>query len=127
MKKAVVVQCRLGSTRLKNKALKLIDNKTILEYVLNSMKKVDASIYYVVTDFNSLEKLKPIVEKCGWNIFAGSEFDVLDRFCSFLRFIENTDIHNFPQIIIRATADNPFLFYDQTNNCNISCGLFFYP
>ena len=86
MKKAVVVQCRLGSTRLKNKALKLIDNKTILEYVLNSMKKVDASIYYVVTDFYSLEKLKPIVEKCGWNIFAGSEFDVLDRFCSFLRF-----------------------------------------
>lgn len=112
MKKAVVVQCRLGSTRLKNKALKLIDNKTILEYVLNSMKKVDASIYYVVTDFYSLEKLKPIVEKCGWNIFAGSEFDVLDRFCSFLRFIDNTDIHNFPQIIIRATADNPFLFYD---------------
>ena len=40
MKKAVVVQCRLGSTRLKNKALKLIDNKTILEYVLNYMKKV---------------------------------------------------------------------------------------
>ncbi|MBE6348732.1 MAG: hypothetical protein E7064_07305 [Spirochaetaceae bacterium] len=51
MKKAVVVQCRLGSTRLKNKALKIIDNKTILEYVLNSMKKVDVSIYYVVTDF----------------------------------------------------------------------------
>ena len=31
IKKAVVVQCRLGSTRLKNKALKKIDAKTILE------------------------------------------------------------------------------------------------
>ena len=40
LKKAVVVQCRLGSTRLKNKALKEIDEKTILEYVLNSMKNV---------------------------------------------------------------------------------------
>ena len=52
------------------------------------------------------------MEKCGWNLFAGSEFDVLDRFCSFLRFIENTEIQNFPDIIVRATADNPFLFYD---------------
>lgn len=112
MKKAVVVQCRLGSTRLKNKALKEIDEKTILEYVLNSMKNVDAALYYVLTDFASVSKLKPIVEKCGWNIFAGSEFDVLDRFCSFLRFIENTEVHNFPDIIVRATADNPFLFYD---------------
>ena len=92
LKKAVVVQCRLGSTRLKNKALKEIDEKTILEYVLNSMKNVDATLYYVLTDFASVEKLKPIVEKCGWNIFAGSEFDVLDRFCSFLRFIENTEV-----------------------------------
>ena len=112
LKKAVVVQCRLGSTRLKNKALKEIDEKTILEYVLNSMKNVDASLYYVLTDFASVSKLKPIVEKCGWNLFAGSEFDVLDRFCSFLRFIENTEVHNFPDIIVRATADNPFLFYD---------------
>lgn len=112
LKKAVVVQCRLGSTRLKNKALKEIDEKTILEYVLNSMKNVDANLYYVLTDFASVSKLKPIVEKCGWNIFAGSEFDVLDRFCSFLRFIENTEVHNFPDIIVRATADNPFLFYD---------------
>ncbi len=112
MKKAVVVQCRLGSTRLKNKALKEIDEKTILEYVLNSMKNVDASLYYVLTDFASVSKLKPIVEKCGWKIFAGSEIDVLDRFCSFLRFIENTDIYNFPDIIVRATADNPFLFFD---------------
>ena len=112
MKKAVVVQCRLGSTRLKNKALKQIDDKTLLEYVLNSMKKVDAALHYVLTDFSSVEKLRPIVEKSGWNIFAGSEFDVLDRFCSFLRFVEKTSVHNFPEIIIRATADNPFLFYD---------------
>ena len=54
LKKAVVVQCRLGSTRLKNKALKEIDEKTILEYVLNSMKNVEASLYYVLTDFNSV-------------------------------------------------------------------------
>ena len=59
IKKAVVVQCRLGSTRLKNKALKKIDEKTILEYVLNSMKNVDACLYYVLTDFASAEKLKP--------------------------------------------------------------------
>ena len=33
------------------------DEKTILEYVLNSMKNVDACLYYVLTDFASAEKL----------------------------------------------------------------------
>ena len=79
LKKAVVVQCRLGSTRLKNKALKEIDEKTILEYVLNSMKNVDAALYYVLTDFASVSKLKTIVEKVLHTnieiIYALNEYD----------------------------------------------------
>ncbi|MCR5699449.1 MAG: methyltransferase domain-containing protein, partial [Treponemataceae bacterium] len=48
-------------------------------------------------------------------VFVGSELDVLNRFCSFLRFIELNDIYKFPDYIIRATADNPFLFVDAAN------------
>ena len=115
MRKIVVVQCRLGSHRLSQKALKKLDERCVLEFVLSSMGKVSADDYYVLTDFDSATPLEPIVKNAGWKIFAGSEFDVLDRFCSFLRYIENTDIYHFPDYIVRATADNPFLFYDAAN------------
>src|SRR5574344_342876 len=115
LKKIVIVQCRLGSTRLPQKALKQLDTLCVLEHVLLTMKKVNADYYYVATDFSSFEKLKPIVEKHNWNIFAGSETDVLDRFCSLLEKLREESRDNFPEIIIRATADNPFLFYDVVN------------
>ena len=61
-KRAVIVQCRLSSTRLPNKALKMLDNKCVLEWVLNSMHKIPADRYFVATDEASFEYLKPI---CG--------------------------------------------------------------
>ncbi|MGP1588042.1 MAG: bifunctional glycosyltransferase/class I SAM-dependent methyltransferase [Treponemataceae bacterium] len=112
MKRLVIVQCRLGSHRLKEKALLKIDGKPVIEYVLKSMKQVSACDYYLATDYKSEKELKPIAEQNGWKIFAGSEIDVLDRFCSLLHDIEVNDLYNFPDYIIRATADNPFLFAD---------------
>ena len=35
----VITQCRLSSTRLPRKALKDLGGKSVLEWVLNSMKK----------------------------------------------------------------------------------------
>jgi len=115
MKSIVVVQCRLGSHRLKEKAVRKINGKTVLSYVLDSMHKVESLDYYVLTDFASEPILKPIVEDLGWKLFVGSELDVLNRFCSFLRFVEINDIYKFPDYIVRATADNPFLFVDAAN------------
>lgn len=105
MKKVVIVQCRLSSTRLPGKALKYIGEKTVLERTLESMKKVSADDYYVAVDYDSAKELAPFVEKAGFKLFAGSLENVLNRFCQCIK-------ESGAQIVVRATADNPFLFYE---------------
>ena len=81
-KRAVIVQCRLSSTRLPGKALKELGGKPVLAWVLNSMKKVDADRYFVATDFESYESLAPLCKENGFECFAGELDDVLKRFCN---------------------------------------------
>ncbi len=104
-KRAVIVQCRLSSTRLPEKALKLLGGKPVLAWVLNSMKKVPADRYFIATDFASYDILNPICKENGFECFAGELDDVLKRFCDLIKKIK-------AGIVIRATADNPFLFYE---------------
>lgn len=101
----LIVQCRLSSTRLPKKALLPLGSKTVLEWVLASMKKVPADKYYLAVDTDSAEELEPIAKKCGFQFFAGSKDDVLDRFCKVIELSK-------ADVVIRATADNPFLFYE---------------
>lgn len=104
---AVVVQCRLSSTRLPQKAIKDLAGSECLCWTLNAMKKVKAARYFLACDYDSKSRLEPVAQKCGWEIFAGDRDDVLSRFCSL---IEN----EFPEcdLIVRATGDNPFLFWE---------------
>ena len=102
---AVIVQCRLSSSRLPKKALKTIGDKSILQWSLDAMKKVPADCYYLATDRDSESVLSEIAKKCGYEIYAGSLEDVLDRFCDVID-ISGADV------VVRATADNPFLFYE---------------
>src|SRR5574344_2583042 len=107
-KTVLIVQCRLSSTRLPRKALLPLGGKTVLEWVLASMKLVKADQYFLAVDTDSAEELKPIAEKCGWEFFAGSKEDVLDRYCRVIALAK-------ADVVIRATADNPFLFYEAAN------------
>ncbi len=103
--RTVVVQCRLSSTRLPGKALKDLCGKPVLAYVLAAMHKVKADHYFVATDQDSYEELLPVCKEYGFECFAGSLEDVLGRFVSLLDTIKT-------KTVIRATADNPFLFYE---------------
>lgn len=103
--RAVIVQCRLSSTRLPGKALMDLGGKPVLAWCLNSMKKIKADKYFVATDEASFDKLKPVCEEYGFQCYAGSLEDVLNRFCNLIRTIN-------VKTVIRATADNPFLFYE---------------
>lgn len=104
---AVIVQCRLSSTRLPQKALKPLGSKECLCWTLDAMKKVKAQRYFVACDYDSKADLEPLAKKSGWEIFAGDRDNVLDRFCSLIKT-------QFPEcdLIVRATGDNPFLFYE---------------
>ena len=112
--RVVIVQCRLSSTRLPGKALKNLGDKSVLSWVLNSMRKVNADRYFVATDEASYGQILPVCEKNGFECFAGSLNDVLKRFVDLLDAVDC-------KTVIRATADNPFLFYEAAEE---SCQLF---
>lgn len=104
---AVIVQCRLSSTRLPQKALKPLGQKECFCWTLDAMKKVEAQRYFVACDYDSKAALESLAQKSGWEIFAGDRDNVLDRFCSLIK-------KEFPEcdLIVRATGDNPFLFFE---------------
>ncbi|MCR4938490.1 MAG: methyltransferase domain-containing protein [Treponemataceae bacterium] len=101
----VVVQCRLGSSRLPGKGLLDLLGKPVIARVLDVMKRVEADSYYLATDFDSFPQLSPVAAEYGWKCFAGSPDDVLSRFCHIAE-------ESGADIIVRATGDNPFLFSD---------------
>ncbi|MCR5290738.1 MAG: methyltransferase domain-containing protein [Treponema sp.] len=102
---AVIVQCRLSSTRLPRKALKDLGGIPVLAWTLRAMRKIPADAYYVATDTESFNELEVVAKSCGWECFEGPKDDVLARYCMLIEKI-NADI------VVRATADNPFLFYE---------------
>lgn len=102
---AVIVQCRLSSTRLPGKAVKNLGGRPSVEWTLASMKKVKAEFHYVATDEDSYPVLEPICRKWGFGIFKGPLDDVLERYCLLIEKLKC-------RTVLRATADNPFLFYE---------------
>lgn len=105
----VIVQCRLSSTRLPRKALLPLGGKPVLAWTLDAMKQVPADRYILAVDYESEEELKPIATEYGWDCFAGSGDDVLERFCAAAIWADCVLPND---LILRATADNPFLFYE---------------
>ncbi|MBR2105950.1 MAG: acylneuraminate cytidylyltransferase, partial [Treponema sp.] len=103
--RVVIIQCRLSSQRFPQKAVKMLGTKTVLEWVLDSMHKVPADRYFVATDEDSFPVVNEICKKNNFECFSGSLEDVLKRFCDLLQTVD-------AKTVIRATADNPFLFYE---------------
>ena len=105
---AVVVQARLNSSRLPRKALLNLCGKPLLAYTLEAMREIPAERYILACDKASAADFAPIAEHYHYTLISGSETDVLGRFCSVIRQFE-TSLRPITTII-RATADNPFLF-----------------
>ncbi len=101
----VVVQCRLNSSRLPEKALFPLGGKSLLDWTLCAMRRVSADGYWLATDADSAPSLAPVAERNGFGVFAGPLDDVLERFCQVIR-------QTGADTVVRATADNPFLFYE---------------
>lgn len=101
----VIVQCRLSSSRLPEKALLSLGGRPILAWTLNAMRQVPADRYILACDEESFDKLLPVASECGWECFSGPKDDVLERFCLVIEQVK-------ADTVVRATADNPFLFYE---------------
>ncbi|MFW5688724.1 MAG: cytidylyltransferase domain-containing protein [Spirochaetota bacterium] len=101
----VLLQARLSSTRMPNKALLELGGRTVVEQAMRSLSRVPAHAHVLVTDEESSLLLAPRAHACGWEHFAGSRENVLDRFVSASRRFGLTEI-------VRATGDNPLVSWE---------------
>ena len=103
----IIVQARLGSTRLPGKLLlPFSEGKTLLEFVLNRFASVENIKVIVATSVNSNnDALEVFLKEKGFLVFRGDEDDVLER------FIGAADAYGLDGIV-RICSDNPFLDSD---------------
>ncbi len=102
VKNLVLIQARVGSSRLPGKVLKDICGKTDLQRVIERVRRSKKSDEAMVVTSIEKENL-PIVRLCaelGVRLFAGSQEDVLDRYYQAAKLIR-------PDHVIRVTADCP--------------------
>lgn len=104
MSPGIIIQARTGSTRLPNKVLLKFGKKTILEHVIERVKKVNFKKKIIIaTTINKKDKkIVQIAKKNNCLFFKGSAQNVLKRYfeCS-KKFKLDT--------IVRICSDSPFI------------------
>lgn len=100
----IIIQARMGSTRLPCKILREFHNgQTLLETVISNLLKVEGTKLVVATSVNpNNDEMVSFLEEKGITVYRGEENDVLDR---FIRAAESNEIDG----IVRICSDNPFL------------------
>lgn len=101
-----VVQARLTSSRLPNKVLMTLgeSNLSILEHVyqrLNKSRYID-KVVFAIPDSAMNNPLAEFMDSKNIPYTRGSEDDVLDRFYQCAKQYN-------PEVVVRATCDNPFV------------------
>lgn len=107
-----VVQARLTSSRLPDKVVMRLgrSGKTIAEHVyerLSLCRRVDRVVFAIPTGERN-DALASFLQQKGIPCFRGSEDNVLERFCRCVRSYE-------PEVVVRATSDNPFVDWLQVD------------
>lgn len=101
----IIIQARMGSTRLPGKMLLPINNKPMLLYLMDRLSKVfkkDSII--VATSLREIDNdLEVLCIENGYNCFRGSEHNV------YSRFKDISEIYPDVKHMIRLTGDNPFI------------------
>lgn len=104
MKAGVIIQARVGSSRLPGKVLLKLADKKVLEHVILRVKKAMAVMEVVVatTEKKGDDAVADTAKSCGAKVYRGSDQDVLDR------YFQAAKIFGFKNII-RITADCPVI------------------
>ncbi len=96
------LQARLGSTRLPRKALLPLGGSTALQLAMRALARVPAAVRALLTEPASESAFAGLAREEGFELFVGSEEDVLDRFCQ-------AAARYGVQRVVRATGDNPLV------------------
>ncbi len=98
----LIVQARVGSARLPRKVLRSILGKPMLERQLERLRDAKRIGAFVVatTDKPEDDVVAGIAKRAGFEVFRGSEQDVLDRFYKAAKKIK-------ADVVVRVTGDCP--------------------
>jgi len=101
----IIIQARMGSSRLPGKVLRKIDNKLLLEHIIDRLNDVLNIVDNIIIATSEKNEDDPIVDFCIRNsisYFRGSENDVLKRYY-------DAAIEYGIEWIVRVCADNPLI------------------
>ncbi len=107
-KKVVCVPaCRIDSSRLFGKPRQLIGEYTILELLINQIKrsKIIEDIVLAISDKKGNEIFVEFARKLGLKFVFGDDKDVLKRLIDGAKYV-NADI------VFRVTPENPFIYWE---------------
>ncbi|MDR1149569.1 MAG: spore coat protein [Spirochaetaceae bacterium] len=110
---ALILQARLDSSRLPRKALLPLGEKPLIHCVMETLKQLDVPLRILACPEDDRVAFKDLAASCNFELFCGSKYDVLGRFCSAIRHFALEEYR-----IIRATGDNPFVFTDAAEEIN---------
>jgi len=99
-----IIQARMTSTRLPKKIMLDLCGKPLLWHVIERVKqaKLIDSIVLAIPDSPSNDELESFVKQIDWNVFRGSENDVLSRYY-------NAATQFKADVIVRITSDCPLV------------------
>lgn len=99
-----IIQARVGSTRFPGKMTALLGTHTLLEWVALRVRRTKRceAVILATSDLSRDDALVEIAERCGVEVFRGSETDVLERFLGAARGARAGNV-------VRVCADNPFI------------------
>jgi spore coat polysaccharide biosynthesis protein SpsF len=104
------LQARMGSTRLPGKVLMQIQGKSILERVILRLRAAPAidGVAVLTTSFGEDDSIAKEARRLGALVYRGPDQDVLRRF-------QEASEEFKPEVIVRATADNPLIDIGSVN------------
>ena len=104
MKIVAIVQARMGSTRLPGKVLKKLSGTPVIEMLLSRLNRSSLidEICLATSEADENDILCQEVERLGFKVIRGSEFDVLERFF-------DASMATSAEVIVRITGDCPFV------------------
>ena len=104
MKTLAIVQARMGSTRFPNKVMLPINGVPLIELLLHrlSLAKLIDHILVATSTATGDKQLAAHVRSLGYEVFEGSENNVLDR------FYKAAQSHR-PNTVVRITGDCPLV------------------
>ncbi|MEY2365244.1 glycosyltransferase family protein [Lysinibacillus capsici] len=107
MKTIVIIQARMGSSRLPGKILKPLGDVDVLKYDIDRCRAIKG-VNEVVVATSTLSQDDAIADWCEKHqvgYFRGSEEDVLDRYVQCAKQYK-------PDYVMRVTSDCPFVDYE---------------